>query len=65
MTQLTAVCTTVDGTTHDYDSLSIFSLVEEDGEIKVLESKDFCDPQKRTTFFAGVAKAAAKGVQGS
>ena len=51
-----------DGTTHEYDTVSIYTLVEEDGEIKVLESKDFADPQKRSAFYAGIAKAAAQGV---
>jgi hypothetical protein len=57
----------VNGTTCDYDTVVILSLVEEDGEIKVLELKDFCDPQKRSAFYAGAAKAAAnsKGVAAS
>jgi hypothetical protein len=55
----------VDGTTCEYDTLLILSLVEEDGEIKLLEIKDFCDPEKRSTFYSGAAKAAAKGVAAS
>jgi len=56
------VCSTINGTTLDYDSLSIFSLVDEDGGTRVIEFRDFSDPQKRSTFFAGIAKAAAKGL---
>ena len=52
---------TVDGATLDYETVCIFSLVEEEGELKVDEFKDFADPQKRAAFFAGVAKATAKG----
>ena len=60
MTQATAVASMIDGTTHEYDSVSIFTLVEEDGETKVLESKDFADPHKRSAFYAGISKAAAQ-----
>ena len=52
--------TTVDGTTIDYDSLTILSFVEEDGELKVLECKDFSDPQKRTNLHVWAAKALAR-----
>ena len=41
-----AVSYTVDGTTLDYDSISIFTLVEEDGELKITDLKDFCNPEK-------------------
>jgi len=59
---MTGVCSTVLGITLDYDSVSILSLAEEDGELRVVEFRDFSDPQKRSTFFAGIAKAAAKGL---
>ena len=50
MTQFTAICTHPDGTTLEYDSLSIITLIEEDGELKLLELKDFSDPEKRSNF---------------
>jgi hypothetical protein len=40
----------------------IFTLVEEGGELKVLSCKDFADPQKRSAFISGAAKAAAAKV---
>jgi hypothetical protein len=63
--QGTARCTLIDGTTQDYDSVLILSLVEEDGDIKILELKDFTDPQKRSAFYAGIAKVVAKGAPAS
>jgi hypothetical protein len=65
MTQLTVVISLVDGTTYDYETVVIISLVEEDGEIKLIGVKDFSDPQKRSGFYAGIAKAAAKGAPAS
>ena len=56
--QGTAVFTLVDGTICEYDTVCIVSLVEEDGEVKILECKDFSDPYKRGAFYAGVAKIA-------
>jgi hypothetical protein len=60
-TQATGVFSFVDGTSCDYDTLIIISLVEEDGEIKILDIKDFSDPQKRSGFYAAAAKVVAKG----
>jgi len=57
--QLTGVVTTTLGATLPYDTVAIVTLVEEDGELKVSQSKDFADPQKRDALFAGVVKAAA------
>ena len=56
------MCHTVDGDKLDYDSLSIFTLVEEDGVLKVEEYKDFSDPEKRGNLHGWVAKAFAKRV---
>jgi hypothetical protein len=48
---------TPDGTTVNYDSVNIISLVEEDGELKVLEAKNFSsDPEQSVRFQAEVAK---------
>jgi hypothetical protein len=44
----------------EYDSLSILTLVEEGGEFKVLEFKDFADPEKRSSFHRVTSKAAAQ-----
>jgi len=49
--QWTAMCTPPGGTTFEYDSLTIFSFVKEDGELKVLEFKDFADTEKRSNFY--------------
>lgn len=64
-TQITVKATLIDGVTYDYDGVGIISLVEEDGEIKILECKEFCDPHKRINFYTGVAKAVAQRVPGS
>ena len=45
-----------DGTTVEYDSVAIITLVEEDGEIKVREFKDITDAEKRTRFFKVLGK---------
>ena len=60
MAQITVVAFTADGTTLDYDSVSILTFVEEDGELKILECKDFSDPQKRSNLHSWVSKALAK-----
>ena len=51
---------TASGATLPYDTVAIISLVEEDGELKVLSIKNFPDPQKRNAWAAGAAKAAAE-----
>ena len=51
---------TVDGDQLGYDSLAIFTLVEEDGGIKVSEFKDFSDPEKRGKLHGWVAGVFAK-----
>jgi len=55
------VVTLIDGTKYEYDTVCINSLVEEDGELKILECKDFADSHKRAAFYAGIAKFAAQG----
>ena len=52
---------TADGVRIDYDSVIILSFVDEDGEAKVIEIKDFADPGMRGAFHAEAAKALAKG----
>lgn len=52
---------TADGVRIDYDSVIILSFVDEDGEAKVIEIKDFADPGTRGAFHAEAAKALAKG----
>ena len=59
--QLTALFTTFDGTTVDYDTVFILTFVDEDGELKVIEAKDFSDPEKRGAFHVVAAKVLAKG----
>ena len=45
-----------DGTTVEYDSVDVLSMVEEDGVVKVGDVKDFSDPEKRDKFHAEAAK---------
>jgi len=59
---MTAVWSTVDGTATNYDTVLIFSFIEEDGELKVVDIKDFADPEKRDAFHTEASKASAKGV---
>ena len=51
---------TVDGNVLDYDTVQILTLVEEDGELKVTDYKDFADPEKRANLHAWAAKVLAK-----
>ena len=62
MTQVTGVFSTVLGATLAWDTVLIYTLVEEDGELKVIHCKDFGDPQQRSTFIGGTAKAAVERV---
>ena len=41
------MCSTVNDTDIDYDTLTTLTLVKEDGEPKISEFKDFSDPEKR------------------
>ena len=50
------------GGTFPYDAIIILTLVEEDGELKVLHCKDFADPEKRMAFLSGVTNAASERV---
>ena len=62
MVQLSAVFHAVDGAVFDYDSLSIFTVVEEDGQSKVAGLKDFSDPEKRSKILVWLSQALAKGL---
>ena len=53
--------TVTDGTAVNYNTVLNFFLVQEDRELKVLETKDFSDPEKCSTFHSVAAKALAKG----
>jgi len=61
-TQTTRVLYAAFGGMFTYDALTILTLVEEDGELKVLHCKDFADTQKRSVFFAGAIKATTERV---
>ena len=60
--QITAVFTTVFGATPNYDTILIYTFVEEDGEFKVLHYKHFGDSQQRNALVAEALKAAAEKV---
>jgi hypothetical protein len=36
----------------DYDTLGVISFTEEDGELKILEVKNFADPEKVRAMYA-------------
>lgn len=55
--QATTMCPTIYGTKINNDSFLIFSFVEEDGELKILRSKEFSDPQEYSTFYGDIAAA--------
>jgi hypothetical protein len=52
---------TPDGAKFSYDVVVILTLVEEDGELKILNCKSFADAEKRNAVFAWVNKARAQG----
>jgi hypothetical protein len=60
MMQARALLSTTDGAQIDYDSLVVLTLVEEDGKLKVLDFKDFSDPEKRKNTLGLIAKGLAK-----
>ena len=60
--QISCVFFTVFGAALNYDMHIIYTLSEEDGEIKLLHCKDFSDPNQRNALFAGTVKAAAERV---
>jgi hypothetical protein len=49
---------------HEYDTVFILTLVEEDGELKVFRQKDFADAEKREKLYNWAAKELAKAKQG-
>jgi hypothetical protein len=62
VTQTTAACSAY-GTPFSTDSAFIISFVEEDGELKIIQVKQFSDPKEYDNFKG--AQAAAKGVPAS
>jgi len=47
----------------EYNGVTLFTFVEEDGELRFLNCKDFCDPQERAIVHAEVAKIQSKGAK--
>ena len=60
MVQALVVFHTSDGHEIDKDCLVIFTVVEEDGQLKVSEIKDFVDPEQRSKLLSWGANALAK-----
>lgn len=60
--QVSGVASTADGDTLEHGAVAIITIAEEDGELKVLEVKEFCDPKKRNDFHIWAAKTLAKHV---
>lgn len=52
---------TLDDNTFEYDSVIVITIVEEDGELKILDVKDFSDPEKRGKINNWAAKIHAMG----
>jgi hypothetical protein len=50
------------GASFEYDTVAVFTLVEEGGELKVAHVKDFCDPEKRDKYCGWAAKTLAEGM---
>ena len=53
---------TVDGNELAKEGLAIITIVEEGGELKITEFKEFIDPEQRSKLFSWGANALAKGV---
>ena len=53
---------TVSGAKFNYDSVTTYTLVEEDGELKIVHCKLFGDSQQRSAFIARTVKAATERV---
>lgn len=51
ITQWTASCTPHGRAAFEYDSVTILTLVEESGKLKIVDFKDFTDPEKRSNFY--------------
>ena len=49
------------GATYNYDTVMIYTLVEEDGELKAIHCKDFASPEQRAAL-VGTLKATAERV---
>ena len=62
MIQSTRVFTTPSGEALTFNPVSIFTVVEEDGELKVLLFKDFGDPEGRRAARAWMEKTLAEKV---
>ena len=59
--QHSVVMHTSDGHEFEKDCLGIFTIVEDDGQLKISEIKEFVDPEQRSKLFSWVANALAKG----
>lgn len=52
--QITAACSIVRGAMINSDSICTISFVEGDGELKILQCKEFSDPQKFRDFHSAM-----------
>ena len=62
MVQLSIVIHTSDGHEIPKTGVAIFNVVEEDGELKIKEFKEFVDPKQRSKLLTWGLNALAKGV---
>ena len=60
--QFTGVLSTISGAKLSCDTFMNYTLVEEDGELKILHCTDTSDPEQRSAFISGALKAAAEEV---
>ena len=58
---MSGILHTSDGHEIPKDCVGIFTVVEEDGQLKISEIKDFVDPEQRSQLFSWGANALAKG----
>lgn len=50
MMQVTTDCTSHHGKVKEKDAVCILSLIEEDGEYKIVDAKEFANPQKNEVW---------------
>ena len=60
MMQHSFLFTTKDGVGIDYEATAVFTFVEEDGEVKILDCKEFANPEHRDALYAEPVKALGK-----
>lgn len=55
--QATIMCTSIHGVTINSNTCFMHSFIEEDGELKILRSKEFSNPEEYSDFYGAMAAA--------